>query len=96
MPEKKIKFVKDSRNPTKAKKTIRDSKSVKDTLPTKNGIYKPVPKAPEKTTSSAKKKPKRQPKKKVQFSSREKAQKAMRKNVKRRQRGKSSRTGFDL
>ena len=92
---KKVKFVKDKNNPTKKKKTMRASKGVKDTLPTKNGIYKPVPVKKVKPTPVTKKKPKPTLKKNVQFSSRAKAVKNMKKNIKRRQKGKRVKNRFN-
>lgn len=72
--------------------------SVKDVLPTRDGIYKPAkkPAKPSTAKKATPKKPKKSSPKKVQFSSRAKAEKSMRKNVRRRQRGKSARNKFNL
>jgi len=74
--------------------------SVKDVLPTRDGIYKlakkgtatPIKKAAPKSTA---KKVKRPSNRKVQFSSRPKAEKAMRKNVKAKQKGRRGKSRFN-
>lgn len=98
--KRKMVFTKDQKNPTKEKKTMRDSKNVSETLPTKNGIYKRLPADPPASKTSNKTKKKRVKlgplrKKKVQFSSHKKAKKNMMKNVKARQKGKIRGNGFN-
>lgn len=93
---RKIKFVSDKNNPDKSRKTLRDADYMSESIPTKNGIYMPVP--PAKPVPSEKKAPKRakyKRKNNVQFSSRKKAKKNMEKNIRRRQKGKPIRNRFN-